>query len=1307
MNSEDGKIWYGLGIDNAGLQADANKSISIFKGISNDAKYEFQSLTKYIKNVGAAIGIGFGIDQIRQFGMELINVRGQFQTFEAVLSNTLGDPTKAKASMQMIQDFAATTPFQVDALTGSFVKLANQGFIPTMQQMTLLGDLASSTGKGFDQLSEAIIDAQTGEFERLKEFGIRASKEGDKVTFTFKEQATQVDFTASSIRDYILSLGELEGVQGSNAAIAATLTGQVSNLQDAITQMYNKIGSESEGVLSGAVSGASYLVEHYEEVEKVLGVLIATYGSYKAALITIAAIEKSRMLADNIRLTMMFRKELGLLTAAQQAFNISAKANPYALLVTAVVAVGTAYWAFSEKADSASKAQKALNDNISDFNKNVLSEQSNLAKLKGELSALEKGTDAYNTVKDKIVSGYSKYYSGLEAEIEKVGLTEDAYNKLSVAIAKSFGARQYEAFSTQQQSELSETMSLYLGKIQDRLYKDLGDEKGLEVYTKIRNAILERKELDAETVSILDNVQDKGTIVADARLDGYIAKIRAAQNATDEFDEKARVKFGVDETGKKTEDGGEISSETIYGEEYRAAQKEWQDAKKAYEAIEKDRDSVTTKAFNDAKNRLDEAQKVFTSLGGETKQGRGGLNPVADEDKELIKGSIAWYEEQIQKLLTVRSSLTDADEIANIDGQIDSHRGSISSLNSVSEKRKQADEAIKAEQEQTQKLQEQYNERLNSFKTFKEQYAELEAEHKEKLGFISKKGGSQSDVDAENQDYESKLQSLNDEVLATIGDFEALGIETTDKVIDEMIAKLQKAKSGLLISSGGKENAQIQAVNKGIEKCIRLKEKNNNTSNGRTLKEWQDMESQLKDCVGSFSEIGEAIGGVVGETISAAGDITASTISMISGIVMLVENGVSGMTAAGKAGSAALKAVESASVILAVIGAVVSIVTKLYNLINGNKQAAIQEEIDAYNTLVETYDTLIDKQKDLLENSKQSSVFAEYNKALDLVSAKQKAAASSLKSWFSSGASMFKHSEGYKFNEEFGDYLSSDDLFSMVGSDWERFILDHSEVWGRLPQEVRDYAQEVIDASEETAELGDTMKESLTGISFDSLEDDFKDTLMDMNDDAEDFAENFANMMLDSLAQSLMDTKYNEMLTKWYDKYSDFMKDGDLDDTELANLKADWESISEKAEQDRESLKQIQSEVLGSASNSDRTSTSSSGITASQESVDVLDGRLTVMQAHTFGINENTAIIRADLSAIRSHLGLGSGEKSTVINIDGFATHMERMRDIASQQLSELKGINTNTARLEAIESHMYKMEQSIDTIRVKGIKIK
>lgn len=198
---------------------------------------------------GALAGISFGL-----LGREIIDVTSEFQKFGAVLNNTLGSKSAANIAMHNIEEFAKATPFAVDELTSSFVKLANQGFQPTTDELRKLGDLAASTGKGFDQLTEAIIDAQTGEFERLKEFGIRASKEGDKVKFTFKGVQTQTEFTSKAIREYILSLGDAQGVSGAMASISQTLGGQISNLGDSWTQFLKVIGDGNKGVLSGAVS---------------------------------------------------------------------------------------------------------------------------------------------------------------------------------------------------------------------------------------------------------------------------------------------------------------------------------------------------------------------------------------------------------------------------------------------------------------------------------------------------------------------------------------------------------------------------------------------------------------------------------------------------------------------------------------------------------------------------------------------------------------------------------------------------------------------------------------------------------------------------------------------------------------------------------------------------------------------------------------------------------------------------------------------------------------------------------------------
>jgi hypothetical protein len=226
---------------------DVNKQVS--RGNQESAK-STNALSSAFSNLGKTMAGLFAADMLINFGKAVLATTAEFQKMEAVLTTTLGSKSAAKVAMDQIVEFASVTPFQVNELTDSFVKLANRGFKPTMAEMTALGDLASSTGKSFDQLTEAALDAMTGEFERLKEFGIRAKTEGDKVQFTFKGVTTEVQKTDAAIKDYLLSLGQAEGVTGSMAAISETVGGQMSNLEDNFTQLQLAIGSSSSGLIS-------------------------------------------------------------------------------------------------------------------------------------------------------------------------------------------------------------------------------------------------------------------------------------------------------------------------------------------------------------------------------------------------------------------------------------------------------------------------------------------------------------------------------------------------------------------------------------------------------------------------------------------------------------------------------------------------------------------------------------------------------------------------------------------------------------------------------------------------------------------------------------------------------------------------------------------------------------------------------------------------------------------------------------------------------------------------------------------------
>lgn len=220
----------------------SNESKIFGSNLSRSSNQSMQ-LIGSLSKLGAVGGIAAAAYGLKSYADTATETYGEFEKLKVVLANTLQSSVKADDSFAMIQKFAAKTPFQVDELTDSFVKLANRGFIPTSKEMTSLGDLASATGKNFDQLTEAILDAETFEFERLKEFGIKASQSGDKVKLTFKGQTQEIDKNAAAVRNAILQYGKMKGVAGGMAAISNTLSGSNSNLEDSYTNLEYVVGS--------------------------------------------------------------------------------------------------------------------------------------------------------------------------------------------------------------------------------------------------------------------------------------------------------------------------------------------------------------------------------------------------------------------------------------------------------------------------------------------------------------------------------------------------------------------------------------------------------------------------------------------------------------------------------------------------------------------------------------------------------------------------------------------------------------------------------------------------------------------------------------------------------------------------------------------------------------------------------------------------------------------------------------------------------------------------------------------------------
>lgn len=172
--------------------------------------------------------------------------RKEFAKYEAVLRNTFQSQKKANDAMKMLQQLAADTPSSLQEWTEAYIKLVNRGVKPTSQELVNMGDLAASQGKSIDQLIEAILDAMTGENERLKEFGIKASKSGETTKFSFRGVTTEVRNSEDAIKDYLLSLGRVDGIAGSMAVQMQELEGIQSNLGDTMDAFFNKVGKKLE-----------------------------------------------------------------------------------------------------------------------------------------------------------------------------------------------------------------------------------------------------------------------------------------------------------------------------------------------------------------------------------------------------------------------------------------------------------------------------------------------------------------------------------------------------------------------------------------------------------------------------------------------------------------------------------------------------------------------------------------------------------------------------------------------------------------------------------------------------------------------------------------------------------------------------------------------------------------------------------------------------------------------------------------------------------------------------------------------------
>ncbi|MCJ2381814.1 tape measure protein [Parabacteroides sp. AGMB00274] len=1281
--------------DNSNLMRKLQETEQGVKNVSKAVEREggnieeiFERLTK----AAAAFGVGLSA---KEFIAQSVQIRGEFQKLEVAFTTMLGSTEKADALMQQLVRTAATTPFDLQGVANGAKSLLAYGVAAEDVNKTLvrLGDIAAGlsiplgdlvylygTTMAQGRLYTADLNQFTGRGipmigELAKQFGVAESEVKSLV------EAGKVGFP--EVQKVIESLTNEGGKFGGlMEAQSKTIAGQISNIEDSISQMFNNIGKANEGIINSALGVVSDLVENYEQVGKVLLELVGTYGAYKAALITITALQKAhsvvlaqavveQQLAAAAGITLsnaqaMVAARTKLLQVATASLNKTMMFNPYILAASAVAALGFGIYKLVTYQTDAEKAQSKLNDAIKESEKASLGEQRELSKLKGELSALEKGTDEYNAVKDKIIKNYSKYDNQLADEIEKVGLTEQAYNRLTEAINKSFGARQYNKFKDEQQGELDALMSENLGKIQDRLIEKLGEETGTKYYTKIRDAILkgtvnssikngkyEFSGFDNGTIEALDKVAGKDGGVFDVTnraVEGYIVNILNAVKLTDELDKKARVKFGVDNTtglsDYKNSDGKEIP-QSVISEEIDDVTSRIKNLKQEISDLRSGKIQVeagkTVESVIESKiKELQQAEKSLETLTGikqttrTSKKTKDFFITVPDEEVTLITP------EEIEKNITMHREAMD--QYLSEYGDYQQKRLAIADMY-----------ALKISQAETEgeklSLQKQSEEALKTldFEEFKKSinfadvFGDLDTQTTASLRALRDKLGDYINEAAKDLRPED-LKELQDAFknldfkIADRDPFHELkaGLEEY-KSAQEAVNKAQEDLNTVMADGTVTVNEYDKTTGKLVKKTLDQTQAEKNLN--RALSERQVVLANLTKATNSLGSHGV-------EIVNAGNEVVDMLQSLGVEIPEAVSNTFEGVGQVMN-GLASIDLTKPFSAITGTISILTGIGKTIGGLfgLGGADYSGYEEMKSRYDNLISVWDTLISKKMEYIDIDYGVEAQKAADEAAKLVETQIQRQRQLANMLAGSGASIGSHSLGYRINDRMtqNDWTNLSDLVGQRVSGINDVLSLDADVIGKVLQDEKfvsvlttvnsdfiEYIQNIEKYGEQLEEIAEKEKEVFTGISLDSFEDSFVDMLSDLDAKNEDFAENFEGYLQKAIFSSLVANQYKDRIKKLYDSWAKYGESGNqLTTDEAQNLRNEYQDIVNDMLEQRE---QIMKDFGWDSSSSSSEQTASSrgfGTEMTHEDAGELSGRFTALYDVGLQILQNITFLQS------------------------------------------------------------------------------
>lgn len=578
-----------------------------------------------------------------------------------------------------------------------------------------------------------------------------------------------------------------------------------------------------------------------------------------------------------------------------------------------------------------------------------------------------------------------------------------------------------------------------------------------------------------------------------------------------------------------------------------------------------------------------------------------------------------------------------------------------------------------------------------------------------------RKGITQGNVDELNRAEQEAYKAIDEQFAQREETYNAWCDKIADMTLEQLKQVLEQAEKELeeLEKNGGSSDklsvarAKVSTAKKGVEKA---QAKNDVSPDKRSIKEWEDLYKTLQECEREFESIGDTVGGVAGEIISTAGSIMTASLSMINGIVQLVNMSATGIQGTATAAATAIQTVEKASVILTIISAAMSIAMQIVNLFNNDDKKqeeieALQDRIDQLQWELDNADivrlqensgkavervkrALSETYKELLRNKIAVNdvagawrlLFSNVSNNAELL---QKTAEKLATAYANIAYTADKALGGEKYSnaQEQLKNLAQQQLLiqEQIRNEEDKKDTDHGKIdeWNRKIEEL---------GSQAVAIINDMVEDIIGGSSSDiakELGDAFFEAFQAGEDYAEAWGDKVKDIVADVMKRMLVSKFLEEPLGEIFDKYkAKWFKDGQfvgLDAviqsmsgfaSDLNAVGADFAKIWETLPESVKSMFEVTADATREASQK--------GIaTASQESIDELDGRATAIQGHTYSIAENTKII---LSVVNMIL-------QSVLNIEKHAENM--------------------AGRIESIENSVKETKDTVNDFALKGIKIK